>query len=72
MARLKIQGRRKMVDQEHDNVSNEQVRVRMRLAHILGWHTRVEDMKLSDTKFILAVLGRYQQHRHSKLIDPNE
>ena len=54
------------------HLTKEQMEVRVRLGRVLFWHTRPEDLQLSDHDLVRAVLGRYQKHRDGYLIDPNE
>jgi len=57
---------------EKSHLTKEQMEVRVRLGHVLFWHTRPEDLALSDHDLVMAVLDRYQKHRAGYLIDPNE
>jgi hypothetical protein len=62
-----------MADAEHPpHLTNAQLAARIRLGHILFWHTRPEDSQLTDDAFIRAVMARYDQHRGKVLVDPNE
>jgi hypothetical protein len=54
------------------NKQHEDIRLRTRLAHLLGWHTQPSDISLTDDEFVRTVFGRYCRHRSLPLIDPNE
>lgn len=59
-------------DLYHHTLTRDQLKIRVRLSKILAWHTRPEDMALSDRDFILEVYRRWQVHQGRVLIDPNE
>ena len=56
----------------HEHLTKEQVAIRIRLGRLLFWHTRPEDMSLSDRDFLKAVLKRHDEVMGWPLLDPNE
>ncbi len=56
----------------HEHLTREQVAIRIRLGRLLFWHTRPEDVNLSDADFIEKVYHRRAQVMAGHLVDPNE
>jgi len=61
-----------MAEDEALRQQHDKLRIRTRLAHLLGWHTQLEDTSLTDDEFVRAVINRYLKHRGLALIDVNE
>lgn len=53
-------------------LTKDQLRVRIRLQHLLGWLTDPDWMDLTDHEFIMAVFKEYEKFYGRPLIDPNE
>jgi hypothetical protein len=58
--------------EQSSHLSKDQLAIRIRLGKLLFWHTRVDDLALTEDAFIQAVMARYREHLTLPIIDPNE
>ena len=68
----RVKAEKPLGELHHEHLTREQVAIRIRFGRLLFWHTRPEDMLLSDHDLIETVYRRRRAAMGLPLLDPNE